>query len=164
MKKHLAIRIIALVVLLCVVAWVLFACTGRYNEGDLTLTLEVDKTEVQVGDTITATATLKNISGKDVKFSLPPSYKGGRVEDKLIGIILVDENIRAGFGIFDDGGPFWIWVNGTIKNGSAMQKTQQFVIEEAVNYNLSAGALFCYKPNGKKIGIYSEEIKIHVKE
>jgi len=164
MKSHGAVKKLIVLGVLFVMAFSLFACTKdyEYKEGDFSLTIEVDKTEVQVGDTVTVTATFKNLSGRDIPIRISPwktSIKA-QVED-LIYIELYDENGNYRVAEPDLGGTYG---KRTIKKGAVIQYTEQFIVEGDSDRWAYAGISFYTRKELKAIGASSEVIKIIVKE
>jgi len=68
--KNKSIVVGALVIAVVMIVAVLGGCgSNRYvfDENDFRLTIEVDKTEARVGDTVVATARFENLSGRDLR-------------------------------------------------------------------------------------------------
>jgi len=161
MKKRLLSAIICLGVLV-VMIFSLGAC-GRnyeYKEEDFSLTITVDKTEAKVGDTITVTATLENLSGRNIHIRKKPSDRR-----KLKDMIAI--------GFFPESEEYY-WstnpVSGlsnriTIKKDTVIILTKEFIIEESENYVTDAVIIFFVGKGYKTdVWVYSEPIKIEIKE
>jgi len=72
-------------------AFSLFACSGyEFNEGDFVLTVEVNKTEVRIGDTVEFSVRLENVSGRDIRVQHVFFGRFDR-EDILFGVLCYEK-------------------------------------------------------------------------
>jgi len=107
--KKASSKVFLFILVLCISAAFAFMFSGcsedwknyEYKEGDFLLNATVDKTTVSVGDTVTVTVVLKNLSG----YTLPiyysvPYNKGDHVRKKAFGevmaVTLYPDNYEGG--------------------------------------------------------------------
>jgi len=98
MKKKFLVLGAAFVMLFSVVG--MMGCSNDYifNEEDFRLTVSVDKTEARVGDIVTVTATLENLSGRNLRVqSRHPRSRD--IEDILNPMITTEYGGLRVFGV-----------------------------------------------------------------
>lgn len=155
-------RIICLGVFLVVCLGMFSGCANdyAYKEGDFSLIVKADKTEVSVGDTIKVTATLKNLSGRNICIQMShPDYK--KLEDMIL-IGLFEEGTEHEFVVTDIGGPRR---KMRIKKDAVITRLMEFHIDKTENYDAVSSVVF-YTGNGynEGVSIFSEAINIIIKE
>ena len=156
-------KILALGVMV-IMALGLFAGCGPedyvYKEGDFSLETLVDKTEVSVGVAVKVTATLKNLSGRDIRIQL--NHTDDKKPEDIISVALFAEDAAHDFVRTGKGGPR---KKLTLKKDISVTISMDFIIEEQANCEAVALAIFhSEKAYQKSIAIYSETIKILTKE
>lgn len=154
-------KIIAMGVIIIMSLGFFAGCSNdyTYKEGDFNLTIEVDRTEVQVGDTIMVTARLENLSDRDVRVQMSHTrYK--KLEDMLL-IGLFAENAEKYFDVTSEAGPL---SKLTIKKNSIVIRSMQLQITDNENCVVVALAVFKVGKDYKdSVPLYSEYIKINIK-
>lgn len=110
--------------------------------GDFSVILTVDKTEVKVGEDISATMSLKNISGHDITLEIPDwiAYLGKKNKEDILQIIFLPENLES------------IWMfeavavlerpRITIEPDEVIERTVKYEVTEKENLKVSAGAFY----------------------
>ena len=157
-------RIIILgAVIMCLGILGIFSGCGNdyvYKESDFKLTIQVDKTEAIVGDTVKVTVRLENLSGRDIPIQM--SHPKSKVLEDMISIRLFQENEEHLFVETSVGGPLR---KLTIKKDAVITRTAEFQIDDSVNYEAASLVVFYTGKNYKEIvPIYSETIKIVTNE
>jgi len=139
----------------------LFAGCGKedyvYKEGDFSLEISVDKTEVSVGDTIYLVAVLRNLSGKDIRIE--------NFSDKIDGIMSIY--------IFNDptsttdvpGGPKQKRKRFLLSKDASISTARDFIVDgELMEIEAFLGVSFYIGKSNENTYIKSKTIKILVKE
>lgn len=137
-------------------------CGYTYKEGDFSLAISVDKTEAQVGETVTVTVVFENLSGR--KHSIHRKKRLKNVND-IINIGLHTEDVDWGFVYTDEHVSWYALKMKTLKKGKTITIEKEFQIEESKNYETAAAVMFYIGRNYKKpIYIETDRITIHVTE
>lgn len=110
--------------------------------GDFSVILTVDKTEVNVGEDISATFRIKNISGNDITLEIPDwiAYLGKKNKEDILQIHFLPENLES------------IWMfeavavlerpRVTIETDEVIERTVKYEVTEKENLKVSAGAFY----------------------
>jgi len=169
--KNKSIVVGALVIAVVMIVAVLGGCgSNRYvfDENDFRLTIEVDKTEARVGDTVVATARFENLSGRDLRVQAgTPSIQ--ELEGVLNVVIVPDNFLRD--PIFDDSGgriP-----RRTLRAGAVITRQTEVIISEELYHIAFARVFFSIgrqsdagrisqEQNRTWVHIVSEEIAITI--
>jgi hypothetical protein len=138
-----------------------------YQEGDFRLTVTVDKTEVQVGGTITVTAKLENLSGEDLPIVFFDFHNPNNSKTEHIlhaGLLAEGEDFAFSDAWFQPS-------KKTLKKNSSVTFTKSVTIEDANNRVARAVANFYVgkETNSKRfftentaVNIQSDKIKINI--
>jgi len=145
MKK----KLLLVPVILLFTGIVLLACTTGYG-GDENITREgfylkvtVNKTRVKVGDTVTASAIFKNLSGKNIEAELPGwiAAEGGKSKDDILRTFLAPSD-----NAFLDWSPpdilFEPLPKILIKSGVEISQKFKYTLKESGIFVVVAGAFF----------------------
>ena len=131
----------------------------EYKEGDFSLVIKADKAEARGGDVVYVTAALKNLSGRNIRIKM--SHTDYKKLNDMILITLFQENTYNGFLVSSKGGPRR---KLTIKKGAVITRTMEFLVEESDCEAASLTVFYTGKGFKKSVAIYSESLKIIVKE
>ena len=109
--------------------------------GDFSLTVTLDKTEVNVGDTVTATVVFKNLIGKDIEAELPDwiASGGGRSKEDILDAVLLHEGVEWAFIDIAFFGPK---PKILIESGDIIERQFELNVTEKKNFEVHAGAFF----------------------
>ena len=122
------------------------------------ITLEVDKTQARVGDTVTVTARLENVSGRHLRIRTgSPSIR--RIDDMLM-VLCVPKDLDFRFMGDDLGG---LHFHRTFRRGTVIEQQITVVIEESTDYIASAAAAFRLRGGSHRTFIFAESIIITIK-
>ena len=110
-----------------------------YEEADFSFVLTVDKTEVQLFDTVTATITLTNKSGKDIILSTREINQTNISHAILISIY--DKSTWNGFVLLNYGVAF-PRPKIIIENNQSITKSREFIIGDFSKTTIGA-LLYC---------------------
>ena len=143
MTKKKKILIIVLVLVLAITATLvsLWAFVGyTFYEGDFLIELSADRTEVRVGETVTVTATVTNVSGRNIRVR----HSNPNAQELWVGLAVVTsyEYPNHSFAITMEGGWFR---NSVIRRGESLQNTRDVLITEDMDY--IAKAIFVFRDN-----------------
>ena len=136
---------------------------------DFIITVTLDKTEVRVGDTVTATVVFENIRGGDIEAELPGwiAEKGGQTKKDILDVV------------FSTSRPGFLWENLDslfeprpkifIERGAVIVREFEHIITASEDLYVTAGAFFitatCSYPNGSGIKMRSSPpIRITVQQ
>ena len=150
----------------------LFAgCSSNYvyQEGDFSLEIEVDKTEAKIGDTITVTATFRNLTGKKLPVVFHDRYDRNRSKiEHIIHIALVGEDTDFEWAFTDE----WFRPSRkTLQKDTILTTTKSYIIDSQVDHIACAIASFYvgsatsdkhFITENTGVGIESNQIKINV--
>jgi len=137
MKKKFLAMGAAFIMLFSVVG--MMGCGNDYvfNEDDFRLTVSVDKTEARVGDIVTVTATLENLSGRNLRVqAATPNMVN--LENILIPAVVPEHSDWGSYITFEGG---WVRRN-TFRDGAIIEVQSQREIRHEANYVAFAGVRF----------------------
>ena len=154
MKKNVFFAL--LLTLICSIVF-FFGCTANGGNGDPTvgrkgdgesvtedgsfsLMVTLDKTEVRIGETITATVIFKNLSGRDIEAEIPDwiAANGGLSKEDIVTAIFAPIGAIWGF-------PDILFPNRPkilIESGLMIERKFEHTITESENFQVQAGAFF----------------------
>jgi len=152
MARFVAIGI-AVAMLFAIVA--LSACNYIFSEDDLKFTIEVNKTEARVNDTIIVTATLKNLSDRNIRLT----GIDATVEkvSELISIVVAPYGTEVGFF------PHPVLDNRTtflFRHSDSLNKTISLNFDNYGIFQIHARVAFYF--NEELFAIYAEQKNIYV--
>jgi hypothetical protein len=128
-----------------------------YQESDFSLEISVDKTEVSVGDTIHLVATLKNLSGKDIRIE--------NFSDKIEGILSIHIFNDSTLAISVPGGPKQKRKRFLLHKDVSISITRDFPIDgDLMDIEIFADVSFYIGKNNENTYLKSETVKILVNE
>ena len=125
-----------------------------FDESDFRLTVEVDKTQARVGDTVTVTTTLRNLGRTLVITGFASNIT--RIE-QIISSAVWPVCEDTGFAVLLPGGfrcRFIMWRNSTVT------VTREFVIDRALTHEAVARAVF--RINGEVFSVDGNQIIIQI--
>lgn len=154
------IKKILLLGVIAIMGLVLFAGCGSnydYQESDFILEISVDKLEVTIGDTIHIVATLKNLSGKDIRIE----NFSDKIE-RIISIYIYNDPTQI---ISVPGGPNKKRKKFVLKKDALISVSREFIIDgQLMDIEIDAGVSFYIGKSNESTYIKSDIIKILVKE
>jgi len=155
--------IIATTLILALSLGFLFSCSSQaLTEEDFLLELSVDKTTVYVGDIITVTATLTNVSGRNIRLALPNVWH--RDIENLLHLS-ASEGGSWGLPWTNEGG---FRRRRTFRNNAVITRTHKIQIDELTDYDYyTAKAAVFFRTRGwfsfnREFFMQSERILITV--
>lgn len=132
-----------------------------YNENDFLLEISVDKTVASVGETVTVTAKLTNLSGRDIRVKLPHPWNT-EIKNILGAGFFIKDGYPYGFGVNPVGGRR---KTVTIKKDAIIQRTFEFIVAENETYLVAAAAFLIFDDNLRDLHIIeTEPIEIIIRE
>jgi len=163
---------VILIVTIAIMGLSLFVGCGNnyyvFNEDDFRLTVEVNKNQAKVGDTIIVTATLENLSGRDLRVqAATPSMRN--LENILL-VRIAPEHITRDLVFTNEAGPVR---RNTFSNGAKIERQTEVIITEEINHFVVADVFFsigranrverfCSEENRTWVHFVSEEIIITI--
>ncbi len=136
------------------------------NMGDFSVVLTVDKTEVNVGESIFATFTLKNISRHDITLEIPDwiACLGKKRKEDIIEFAFSPEKLEAAW--FFEAVAVLERPKVTIAKDEIIERTVKYEVTEKDNLIVNAGAFYYLTDSSgnvvSKVHLYSKTIKIKV--
>ncbi|MCL2862254.1 MAG: hypothetical protein FWE22_07590 [Firmicutes bacterium] len=161
MKKQI-FRFILVGILVFVFAMPMLGCGSRdyeFTEEDFRLTFEVSQTEARVGDTIVATATFENLSGRRIRVQGMPPFQRN-IEDLLVFAIIPEYVGRGHYNFFPVAGRIR---QLTLRRNAVIEKQREFVIGEEIDHVAFARFSFSQGRETHTSQIHQEEERVWVR-
>lgn len=160
------ILILGLTLMMCLGAFSGCCNENEYKEGDFRLTVAASQTEARLGDTVEITATLTNVSGRNITIRLTPRHTDLKLPMRDTIMIecsstSMDEFERLIFAVEPVAGR---QRREVINKDKSITRTLAFLISDLKDYDAGAAILF-YNSNKKDslfCKVLSETIKIAV--